>query len=187
MLRFEKLPKADDFYGRELYVETRVMINQLCFPLVVHGFIWFYKCFIWFYMVFNDHQVNLVRCLNMSFWVSVSSICSTLQENVILQWMTRKQTYFSAGNLHWITNALGTSLIYLDLPLLQVVGPWYTQVILFMKIWACINYDSLKPCKSCDIILMELALNQHKTLFVCPLSAVSILCSLWSPDVQFAM
>ena len=57
------------------------------------------------------------------FWVSVSSICSTLQENVILQWMSRKQTYFSAGNLHWITNALGTSLIYLDLPLLQVVGP----------------------------------------------------------------
>lgn len=68
-------------------------------------------------------------------WVSASSICSTLQENVILQWMTREQKYFSAGNLHWITNALGTSLIYLDLPLLQVVGLGYTQVILYVKIW----------------------------------------------------
>ena len=162
MLRFEKLPKADDFYWRNC------MWRPESWPIPSMYGIYTY--------IYRKNQPNVGKyTIHMGdkpafqrppsqfsqlsqhvFWVSVSSICSTLQENVILQWMSRKQTYFSAGNLHWITNALGTSLIYLDLPLLQVVGPWYTQVILFMKIWACINYDSLKPCKSCDIILMNL-------------------------------
>lgn len=45
----------------------------------------------------------------------------------------QKTNIFSAGNLHRRTNALGASLLYLHIPLLQAVGLGYTQVVLFMR------------------------------------------------------